>query len=210
MPQSKTGTFRVCLQLPLHLEAPAALCKRLPELLKLVKAQQQSSRLARVPCWDSYAVPVLGGPRLAARATTRLWQVPAALAEARELRKGGWTWAREVLLPLPNVPQQVLEPLLGSGLGFWQPLCSRSCVVVSLVLRWSKQVLFVRSSEEPSKYLNVYIVSKIPVKIVKGGIFCVLEAILYACDSLWIQQIFSCRSLTFGKFCFICLEFPSA
>lgn len=50
MPQSKTGTFRACLQLPLHLEAPAALCKILPEFLKLARAQQQSSRLARVPC----------------------------------------------------------------------------------------------------------------------------------------------------------------
>lgn len=78
MPQSKTGTFRACLQLPLHLEALAALCKMLPELLKLVKAQQQSSRLACVPCWDSYTMHVLRGLRRAALSKTQMQQAPCS------------------------------------------------------------------------------------------------------------------------------------
>lgn len=66
MPQSKTGTIKACLQLSLHLEAPAALCKMLPELLKLDKAQQHSSRLACEPHWDPYTRHFLPGLRDAA------------------------------------------------------------------------------------------------------------------------------------------------
>lgn len=44
------------------------------------------------------------------------------------------------------------------------------------------------------------------MSVVKSAIFCTLEA----CESSCMKQIFSWRSLTFGKFCFTSLEFPSA
>lgn len=153
--------------------------------------------------WGSLPVPRHGCSRF-----------PAPLAAAGELRKAAESERGRFSSPCQVSFCTVAEPLLGSGLGFWHPLCIRSGVVVSLVVSWSIQVLLVRNSEEHSKYLNVYVISKIPVSIilffqvsvVKVGVLCMLEA----CGSCWMKQVFSWRSFTSGKFCFACLEFPSA
>lgn len=112
MPQSKTGTFRACLQLPLHLEAPAALCKMLPELLKLFKAQQQSSRLARVPVGIP-APCVFPWPGACCLSPERCWdRFPAPLALAREAAEGR-----------PNVSQGGSAPPAKCASALWRIHC---------------------------------------------------------------------------------------
>lgn len=132
MPQSKTGTFRACLQLPLHLEAPAALCKMLPELLKLVRAQ----RFACVSCWDMTLYhacsrwPEARCPFQGTVAAGSLlpWQRLGSCLRQAESERGRFGSPCQVSF------STVAKPLLGSGLGFWHPLCIRSGVVVSVVV----------------------------------------------------------------------------
>lgn len=119
--QSKTGTFKACLQLPLHLEAPAALCKMLPESLKLDKAQQQSPRLACKPCWDADTMHFPCGLRCAALYRMQLQQVPCFLLplhQSGELQREVLVLSEGGLGPLCQVGfSAVARPLPNSGLG---------------------------------------------------------------------------------------------
>lgn len=121
MPQSKTGTFKACLQLPLHLEAPTALCKMLPELLKLDKAQQQSSRLACEPCWHPETMRFLCGLRCAALYRTQLQQTLCFLLPLHQfgkLQRGVLVLSEGGSGPLCQVGlSAVAKPLPNSGLG---------------------------------------------------------------------------------------------
>ena len=138
MPQSKTRTFKACLQLPLHLEAPAALCNMLPALLKLDEAQQQSPRLACEPCWDPYTMCFLCGLRCAAPYKTQLRQMPCSLLP---LHQFGQLWRAVLVLseggsgPLCQTCfSAVAKPLPNSGLGrLAAPPAAGPVVVVSLV-----------------------------------------------------------------------------
>lgn len=190
-----------------------------PELLKLDKAQQQNSRLACKPCWDldnyAFSLVAWGVLSFTEGSCTRCPAFSSPCTSLVSCREECWFWVREFRVPTakwgsarqlscrPPWPWVLGSPSAAGLVLWWRGPKLKHTGPVGGELRWASLGLASTWIYMISKKL-VDTVLFLGMSAVKDSIFCMLKA----SNNSWMKQIFSWRSLAFGKLCFACLEFP--